>query len=301
MKLQILDLDGSLIEQKDFYHDRAVKIVPLREWGPSIRICCSFSAFRRFEETCKKKCLQAGQDPVISFFGSGDFHHVTLSMLRQLHDPFNVLVLDKHPDWMCGAPLMHCGTWVAHAVQLPNLQHLFHLGGALDLENWLYRFAPWKHLSAGRVKVVPALKKLTRGRWRSVAYEPLRAAPAQPLSVERLESLCADFQSDMARFPLYISIDKDVMRASEAPTNWDSGYLELDEVRRIVTRLVGTTGAKVIGMDVLGDWSRPVMHGLLRKILNKTEHPAIEVQPERAMVANSRTNRILLETFMSLV
>ena len=296
MLVRILDLDGGVTAQKEFVERYAAAVVAMQDWGPAIRICCSFPAFRRFEQECIKRCPDATQERTITFYGSGDFHHVTLALLHRLHEPFNLLILDKHPDWMNAAPIMHCGTWVSHVLRLPNLQRLFHLGGDLDFDNWLRWFAPWPLLREGRIAVRPAVRRLTRGGWRSVAPEPLRAEADQPLSAERLEDLCGKLRPDLARFPLYISIDKDLLRTADAVVNWDSGCLELAEVLRILTWFIGAAGGNLIGMDVSGDWSRPRMRGALRNVLNLTEHSALRIQPQEAAAVNGRTNQALIET-----
>jgi hypothetical protein len=268
----------------------------MQDWGPSIRICCSFPAFRRFEHECADRCADQAQGPAITFYGSGDFHHVTLTLLRRLREPFNLLILDKHPDWVRGAPLMHCGVWLGHALRLPGLQRLIHLGGDLDFDNWLRWFAPWRQLREGRITVVPAVRRFDRGEWRPIPGEPLRAEPDQPMSPERLERLCGGLRAELARFPLYISIDKDVMRVADALVNWDSGRLELGEVQDLLTWFIGAAGGRVIGMDVSGDWSPARTKGLLRSVLRLTEHPALVVRPQEAAAVNGRTNQALIET-----
>ena len=58
----------------------------------------------------------------------------------------------------------------------------------------------------------------------------------------------------MTSRPLYISLDKDVLRADYAPVNWDSGHLreaEVNAVRRSrprrLTTLLGPTHAHTLG------------------------------------------------------
>src|SRR4051812_8301583 len=113
MDVRVLDLDGSLTGRSALLADRPV--VPLRSWGPRLRLACAFGTFRRSEDDLKDLLGPADDRPLLSFVGSGDFHHVSLALLRRLHGPFNLLVLDNHPDWMRGLPFLHCGTWLHHA------------------------------------------------------------------------------------------------------------------------------------------------------------------------------------------
>jgi hypothetical protein len=295
MHIRVLDLDGGITAQTEFMARHAATVVPLLDWGPSIRICCSHLSYRRFEQDLADRCAD-GEAPAISFCGSGDFHHVTFALLRRRREPFNLLILDKHPDWMNAAPIMHCGTWVSHVLRLPNLQRAFHLGADLDLDNWLRWFAPWAALREGKITTAPALRRLTIGNWARVPNQPLRVEPDRPMRAERLDELFAGARSQLGGFPLYISIDKDLLRTADAVVNWDSGRLELSEILASLNWFIAAARGRVIGMDVTGDWSQARMQGLLRGMLNLTEHPRLQVDPQEAAVVNGRTNQALVET-----
>ena len=301
MDASILDLDGSILAQQDFTRRCSPEVVPLQEWGQRIRLACSFGAFRRFERECCERLLNGCGIPRLTFYGSGDFHHVTLALLRRLDEPFNLLVLDKHPDWMRGVPLLHCGTWLYHALGLPNLQRVFHLGGDLDFDNWFRWLAPWRQLRSGKIVVYPAVRRFVRGRWRHVANEPLREARQTQLNERRLDVVLGNLRADLARHPLYISLDKDVMQARDAIVNWDSGHLELSEVRTILSWFLAACGGRLAGMDILGDWSPVRVQGLLRRALHWMEHPAIGVDSAGATRCNARVNGTLLEFVRSLL
>jgi len=94
----------------------------------------------------------------VPLYGSGDFHHVSLALLHRHPGPFNLLIIDKHPDWMRGVPVMHCGSWVAQALRLGVVRHVFHAGGAMDFDNHYRVLAPWRALQEGRLAVFPAAR-----------------------------------------------------------------------------------------------------------------------------------------------
>src|SRR5713101_5686196 len=105
MHIRILDMDGSLTDQKELLAGYEPAIHPLRNWGPHIRLACSFGRYRRFG--CALADVLGSADdrsPTLTFYGSGDFHHVSLALVRRLATPFNLLVLDNHPDWMRFVP-----------------------------------------------------------------------------------------------------------------------------------------------------------------------------------------------------
>lgn len=300
MKLRILNLDGGLTVQPSLKRQRP-EVVPCEGWGPRIRMGCSFGRFRRFEASLA--CRLGGpkdSTPPLTFVGSGDFHHVSLALVRRLREPFNLLLVDNHPDWMRGIPILHCGTWLWHACRLANVRRIYHVGGDVDFDNGYRRLAPWAALKRGRITVFPAVRSYRAGRWPSVRTSPLRKAGQGRLSPGRLEELLEPHRDDLARWPLYVSLDKDVMGTPDAVVNWDSGHLGLAEVRDVLAAFVRASGRRMAGMDVVGDWSCVRVKGWLRRLLHYSEHPLGEVAPHEALTVNDRTNQVLLDTLASL-
>src|SRR5438874_9136668 len=110
MEIRVLDLDGAVASQTEFV-ECASSLITACKWGPRIRIACSFDSFRRFENALSEKlAYERNHDPALTFFGSGDFHHISLALLRRQAAPFNLVVIDNHPDWMRAVPFLHCGT-----------------------------------------------------------------------------------------------------------------------------------------------------------------------------------------------
>src|SRR5205823_5696000 len=163
----------------------------------------------------------------LTFCGSGDFHHVSLALVRRLTTPFNLLVLDNHPDWMRGVPFLHCGTWLYHAARLPQVRRIFHVGGDVDFDNYYRWMAPWDLIESGKIVVFPAVRRYRRGRWARVEAAPLRCDAAMPFPTERVEELLTPYRRELRAWPLYVSLDKDVMVSDDAAVNWDSGHLTL--------------------------------------------------------------------------
>src|SRR5438128_757673 len=221
MKLRAFDLDGSITAQERLA--KRAQIVPAQAWGPSIRLACSFRRLGRFERDLNR-LLESEHDsgPAVTFYGSGDFHHVSLALLRRLHTPINLLVLDNHPDWMRGVPFLHCGTWLYHAARLPQVQRIFHVGGEVDFDNYYQWMAPWRPLRSGKVIVFPARRPFRRGTWSTIPNEPVRPSPETPVGRSRVAELLSRFRTELASRPHYISLDKDVLRAEESVVIWDS-------------------------------------------------------------------------------
>jgi hypothetical protein len=228
----------------------------------------------------------------VTLYGSGDFHHVTLAILEQLREPFNLLVLDKHPDWMRGVPFLHCGTWLRHALRLPALRRVFHCGGEADFDNRYYWLAPWDEIRAGRVVLFPARRRFVRGRWSGIAVNTLLKDGL--LTADLLRDSLQPFGAELARYPLYVSIDKDVLVAADAAVNWDSGLLRLADAVAVVETFVTAAGGRLAGADLLGDWSVVRLGHWLNRLCDRLDHPNLLVDGADAATRNGKANAALL-------
>src|SRR5262249_7450171 len=148
------------------------------------------------------------------------------------------LVIDNHPDWMRGVPFMHCGSWLNHAARLSNIRTIFHVGGDVDFDNAFRWLAPWQHLRSGKIRVLSSARHFERGAWRKLAFPALRLEPQRPTTAERIAHLLDAHRKELARWPLYVSIDKDVLTAKEAVVNWDSGKMMMPELQAVLAAFV---------------------------------------------------------------
>jgi hypothetical protein len=299
MQVRILDLDGSILAQRGLLGRYQPSLVDISGWASDIRLTCSFRRFRQFEQVLRR-LLSPDHDPSITFYGSGDFHHVSLALLRRLNHPVNLLVLDNHPDWMRCVPFMHCGTWLYHAAHLPQVHRVFHVGGDVDFDNYYLGLAPWRILRNGKITVFPSVRRFGRGPWQEVRNEPVRPASAGAVDVERFQDVLRPFGAELASRPLYISLDKDVMTADDAIVNWDSGHISLPDVQVILSTFLRMANGRLAGMDLPGDWSPVRLRGGLRRLMHWSMHPAMAVDPELASRQNERTNLALLDTVASI-
>jgi hypothetical protein len=294
-RVRILDLDGSLAPQLDVFPSGDLDWLTARDWGPRVRLVCTFRTFHRFREWLEDSLAFDG--PAITFYGSGDFHHVTLALLERVPGPFNLLVLDKHPDWMSGIPFLHCGTWLRHALRLPGLNRVFHCGGETDFDNAYRSLAPWPELLSGRVVVFPARRRFRRGRWRLLPVHPLITG-SRPLD-DALGEALDPFLEELGRHPLYVSIDKDVLTESEAAVNWDSGLLTLPDALAVLETFLAAARGNLAGADILGDWSPILLGHWLNRLCDRLDHPSPAHDPGEAAERNRRANAAFLKILRS--
>jgi hypothetical protein len=117
---------------------------------------------------------------------------------------------------------------------------------------------------------------------------------------EHIEDWLTPYSTDLAEYPLYISVDKDVLTDSEAVVNWDCGHLSMPEVQTVLQAFLQAANLELAGMDVVGDWSPVRVQGLLRRLLHWMEHPPLQVNPAEATRRNEAINLQLLDAVSSV-
>jgi hypothetical protein len=254
----VLDLDGSVGRLPGGI------VLNLRAWQERIRFACSMNTYREFARVLRG--LLPGTHGTV-FLGSGDFHHLSYELIA--HQPaaraFNVVVLDNHPDNMRFPFGIHCGSWVRRVAALPFVSHVHVLGiTSTDvgvMHSWANYFAP-----------------LLRGKLTNwcigvdVSWAARLGLAARFLAFDSAASLLDRFAETQRHdlTPTYLTIDKDVLRADVARTNWDQGCMSYVQMLEAVALFRG----RLIGGDVTGDASTYRYGSMLKRWLS-----AIDRQP----------------------
>jgi hypothetical protein len=300
----ILQLDDSLPRQPALERavlDRGGRVLPARDLGPALRLWTRASTLATLRDRLRSD-LPAGDGPELVFAGSGDFHHVSPLLLERaiarFGGPVTVVHFDNHPDWVRHAPGRHCGSWVGRAARLDGVARVITIGvcspdigakrsrhGDLSLiaEERLELYA-WADPDGGQ--------ELTLGgrTW------PTIAAMGEAAFLDALDAA-------ITTPSVYVTLDKDVLRAEDAVTNWDQGQASLDFVLAAIGR--AAAGRRIIGADVVGDWSSPVYGGdLAARALKRGEafldQPWRRPAPGEVRAVNEAVNLRLLTTFDGL-
>ncbi len=294
MRLQILDLDGSLQSQSSLRNAApwsSVETVNLCDLGPAVRLWSRDKTMRRVGER-----LPVQEVPTLSLLGSGDFHHVAVLLMQISATPMTIVHIDNHPDWMRLAPRWHCGSWVNQALRLPNVARVVTLGPCSEdltkpgvkggnvpaLASGKIALFPWKHAPSRLYHRIPdgAGHRYESGFliWRNLAETDLD---------ESLARILALIETDAVWF----SIDKDVLPESEALTNWDQGQMPL----AAVTKTIETIGAhkRIVGADICGEFSPPHHSNWIKRWEATMDQPR-RVDDAALLARNESINRDLL-------
>jgi len=304
VRTALLHLDTALTSQRRLAQSvsaRGGRGVDLRHLGPALRLWSRPWALQRLRSRIASE-LPAAQGPTLVFSGSGDFHHITPTLLARAceaagHPPVTLLHFDNHPDWVRFANGVHCGSWVGWAARLPNVARVVTVGVCSDdIRRPHGKSADLDLVSEDRVE-------LYAYRAPDGAASVAVAGREWPTIEAMGEAAFLDFLP--TRIPtadVYLTIDKDVLRSEDAGTNWDQGRTSLAFLKAMLSRI--GEHHRVIGADVVGDWSPAVYGGgLLAGLLKQGE--ALMDQPwsrpaPTARAINETANLELLDLIVEL-
>jgi len=239
----VLDFDGSAKTLP------ATQVLDMSAWQDAIRFACSSRLFKLLRDWLDQNMPQR-HGPVL--LGSGDFHHVSAILIERLGrqrqgQPFQVVVLDNHPDNMRFPFGIHCGSWVSRVARLPCVSHVYVIGiSSTDVgvrHAWENRLLP---LYAGKLSYW--CMDVDVGWSRRIGLSRAFHRFDSP------DELTASFIAAQHRrpYPTYLSIDKDVLSPETVRTNWDQGRMQ---ERHLVDMIVAMKGS-LIGCDITGELSQ---------------------------------------------
>ncbi|AEJ43995.1 arginase family protein [Alicyclobacillus acidocaldarius] len=228
------------------------EIVHLDDIPGTHGMCDPFAA-RAIERRLERRTYRG-----VTLIGSGTYHYVTYFLLRECQEPFALVLFDHHTDCAAEPPLLSCGNWVRRALfRIRKLRRAV-IVGARD-EGQL-RDLGRRH---GDVTLLDedALSRLS--------------APRR-LSERILEAV--------GPYPVYISIDKDVLSPADAATDWDGGSMRLPTLLYALVSL--RRHRRILGVDLCGEW--PI-----------SPIGAVSAQSLREIQKNEAANRAILRALRS--
>ena len=239
---------------------------------------------------------------MLVFSGSGDFHHITPLLLSRALEAsgegaVTVLHFDNHPDWVTFGPGAHCGSWVGQVARMARVARVLTIGVcSTDIDRPETKRADLQIVEGGRVELYAYHAE--------ASPEAVRIGGRTWPTIEGMgEAAFADFlPGRIETDAVYVTIDKDVLRPDEAGTNWDQGRTSVAFLRTLIGRAL--EGRRLIGADVVGDWSAPSYGGGLVPAMLKRGESALD-QPWRApaphvLAGNEDVNLALLGQILAV-
>jgi len=302
---RILNFDNSIIQQSELLCRYPAKVLDFTGLASSARLFMSGATRQKIAD-----CLSPGEKNYPTFLGSGDFHHISEILTSQIDQPVSLIVFDFHPDWDSLPPRFGCGSWVSQALKNKNILKVVLLAaGSHDLSAGPLQTGNLGALTGNRLEIYPYRHEPSRVYFKrvpenhSISIE--KGILSNKIIWQELE------KEDLAEFTLrvikrlptqkvYISVDKDCLKSDFALTNWEEGYLRLEQL--LIMLKVMRQYLDIIGLDIVGDYSPPVLPNRLKALFSRLDHPkelaVNNFTADLILGVNQRTNlRILQEMF----
>lgn len=198
-----------------------------------------------------KDCPPSG----IHYIDSGNYHYVTKIFLDKIKEPFSLVLFDYHND-----------------MQIPIIQDLISCG------SWAREVLKENHYLQQLILIGPDQKNIYEID--SDIQEKLICISIQELEQHKAKKMAEKIQKE---FPVYFSIDKDVLNRYAARTNWNQGRMSLDMLKMLLYEICAHQ--KVIGADICGECS--------------TQEPFNELIRDKSI--NEATNEVLYRFFRNVL
>lgn len=217
----VLNFSGIYDHESFYLQDKSSRFVDMRDISGTNCMC---------DEEARKeilrRILEDYDDAESSFAGgihfidNGNYHYISALYTGMIKEPFSLVVLDHHPDMLPPMfDILSCGGWVMDVINNNPYVRDVHIIGADK-------------------KLIEELDDEIRNK--AIFYE---------LS----DVFCGEKQIRLpdTKLPVYLSIDKDVLKKDEITTNWDQGELTVDDLMFFI-RALFITEKKCFGRDILG-------------------------------------------------
>ncbi|GMA51628.1 arginase [Alicyclobacillus contaminans] len=253
--MTFLNFDGTL-QMQDFHLSVPHEWIDCSDLSGTRGLCDPFSA-REIRRRLGRRRHRG-----VTLIGSGNYHYVSYFLLSEIQQPFSLVLFDHHTDLALdpnGEALLSCGSWVSFA--LSNLSML------------------------RRVVIVGARPSPPAASFAEQALKASRVHVVDEQTIQRAESqrrLVQTVQRAIGPWPVYVSVDKDVLRTTDAVTDWDAGSLHLGQLLYWLVWL--RRHHRVVGADICGEWPTSPLDSLSSRVLTEIHK-------------NQMANQVILQAF----
>lgn len=168
-----------------------------------------------------KQELNRRKQKGVTFIGSGNYHYVSYLLLKEIVEPFTLILFDHHTDMNLKEEnentLISCGSWVSFALQNnPKLKKVIMIGpSSLTIH--------------------------------SNDYSCVEVFPIDTSNEVSTHTILSHIHTNT----IYVSIDKDVLDSKVTITNWNQGQMELSTLLKCIHSLI--KNKNVYGIDICGE------------------------------------------------
>ncbi|MBS5939073.1 arginase family protein [Clostridium sp.] len=179
---------------------------------------CDKNAFHILQEKVKSLKPEG-----IHFIDSGNYHYASELWIDKIKNDFTLIVFDHHSDMRRPSfgDILSCGSWIMDEIDNNKyIKKVIIIG-----------------LSEEQKETIP----------RQYLNKVVGISDTDLMSLNKN----ALYKLINSRYPVYISIDKDVLSEDIVNTSWDQGDMNFDFLKRILHSII--LKYDIIGVDVCGD------------------------------------------------
>lgn len=158
----------------------------------------------------------------VHFIDSGNYHYATKFWIDKIREKFSLVVFDYHTDMQKPAfkSILSCGSWVVECLENNSfIDKVILLGIGKEQKS--------------------AIDEKYKNKIICIDNEQIK------------KNDFSQTQKINKQYPVYISIDKDVLSRRVIDTNWSQGNMKLTELKNILHGIIPRR--KVIGIDLCGE------------------------------------------------
>ncbi|MCQ2143301.1 MAG: arginase family protein [Bacteroidales bacterium] len=158
----------------------------------------------------------------IHFIDNGNYHYITKFWTDKIREPWSLVLFDEHTDMQADMfGMLSCGDWVKEVIDTNPFLKSVVIVGASD-------------------RLISQVPEEYASRVHFYGENEIRQ-----------QTVWQEFCRERIAEPIYISIDKDVLRRDDAATNWDQGSMPLWGLEMLLRSLLQHD--RVIGIDICGE------------------------------------------------
>ncbi len=303
--IRVLNFDDSLKGQLELSRRFSLQVIDLKQIGPSCRLWMNKPCSEQIRNSLIPELKNS-----ITFLGSGDFHHISSLLIGQFSQPLSVIVFDHHPDLDIFPPKFGCGSWVNRVLEKDNVLKVVLLGvSSGDISDFSIQAVNLNSFKNNRLEMYPYSHKPTKVLLKNIPRNSAIILKKKILHSEihwrklksmDLERFIPELIKRLPSKQVYVSIDKDCLKSAYSLTNWEEGSLELNEM--LTALKIIKENADIVGVDITGDYSLPVLKGRFKTFCSKIDHPknysAVNKSQQEIDAVNEKTNIKIIESLI---
>lgn len=215
LKTTVMNFSG-IYEHENFYKYSNANWIDLSSINGKTCICDNY-AIKKIKSKIKNIPFNG-----LHYIDSGNYHYTTSLWISKIKEPFVLVVFDYHSDTQESQfkGMLTCGSWILRTLENNEfIKKVLVIGIGRDQTK--------------------SLSEKYRDKIECVQCD----------EIKEYEYILKD--QSHSKYPVYISIDKDVLSNRVVNTNWSQGSMKLADLEYILHEIISNN--KVLGIDICGE------------------------------------------------